>query len=308
MTKARHAILYNNDFGRNDGPPLYFYNVLLGMGLEVLHLLPQGDVRNFGKFNYWWWVDWGEDGLPVDHTWFPPKDGGKTVYVCSDAHIDKTGRNYRFNFAKKFDYVFFNQPRFVNEYKKFNPNWRKNNKYVGFLPHAAEPQAYPHTEQIKKYDVCFIGHVQDVKNYNGFSRVDMLDRLYKEFPNFYFGTRNPVSPEKNMFEDAAKRFNESRVVLNISIKDDLNMRAWEILSAGAFELTNYLPVLKKVGIIDGKHLVTYKTLDEMVKLIKYYLKHDRLREIIAKAGNQLLMEKHTYRHRVESILEIIKNG
>src|SRR3990167_8100566 len=135
IVKPRIAIYYDNRFGRNDGPPLYFFNVLLGMGFETVHLLPEGDTRNFGKFDLHFWVDWGEDGLPVDHKWFMPKDGGKTIYVCSDAHIDKAGREYRFNFAKRFDYVFFNQARFVDEYKKFNPNWQKDNKYIGFLPH-----------------------------------------------------------------------------------------------------------------------------------------------------------------------------
>lgn len=317
--KLRVAIYYDNRFGRNDGPPLYYYNVLLRMGFETFHLIPAGDTRNFGKFDLHFWVDWGEDGLPIDHNWFMPKDGGKTVYVCSDAHIDETGRNYRYTFAQKFDYVFFNQVKFVKEYLKLAKNVTSlgNDKYrigknkiqvVKFLPHAAEPDAYPHTEQVKKYDVCFIGHLQRVKNYNGINRVEMLDRLFKEFPNFYFGTRNPMDPKLNMFEDAAKHFDESKIVLNISIKDDLNMRLFEVLSSGSFELTNYLPTLKNVGIKDGKHLVTYKNLDEMVKLVKYYLKHDRQREAIAKQGHELAMSKHTYQHRVETILEVIKNG
>jgi len=313
MKKPRIAIYYDNRFGRNDGPPLYYYNVFLRMGLEALHLIPEGDTRQFGKFDYHFWVDYGEDGLPVDHEWFMPKDGGKTIYVCSDAHIDKGGREYRFNFAKKFDYVFFNQPKFVKQYLKFAgvTATLENDTYeiqkakiqvVKFLPHAAEQDAYPHTEQIKKYDVCFIGHI------NGENRIDMLDRLFKEFPNFYFGTRSPQDPAKNMFDDAAKHFNESRVVLNISIKDDLNMRLFEILSAGAFELTNYLPTLKDIGIKDGKHLVTYKSLDEMVKLIKYYLKHGKEREKIAEEGHKFFLENHTYQHRIEEIFRTIENG
>jgi spore maturation protein CgeB len=53
-------------------------------------------------------------------------------------------------------------------------------------------------------------------------------------------------------------------------------------------------------------LVTYKTLDEMVEKAKYYLEHDNEREKIAKSGYEEFISKHTYRHRIEKILEIIK--
>lgn len=300
----RIAIWYHSNFGRNDGPPLYYLNCLQKLkDVEVVHLVPEGDASMFGKFDFHFCVDYGEDGLPVNHEWELPKDGGKTIYVCSDAHIDENGRNFRFNKAKKFDYVFFNQVRFVDEYKQFNPNWEKDNVFVGFLPHAAEPEAYPFFEILKKWDVCFIGHVQTMKNFNGFSRVEALDRLFKEFPNFYFGTRNPMDPSANLFEDASKKFCQSKVVFNISIKDDLNMRLFEILSSGSFQLTNYLPTLKDIGIEDGVHLVTYKTLDEMVEKAKYYIEHNEERQKIAEAGHKFFLENHSYMHRTMSIFK-----
>ena len=294
----KHVIYYHNNFGRNDGPPLYYFNVLKSqLKVDVTHLFPEGNTSRFGKFDYHWWIDYGEDGLPVDQKWEIPKDRGKTIYVCSDAHINKEGFDYRVNKAKKFDYVIVNQLRFVDEFKKAGV------KNPIFLPHAAEPSAYPHFEIIKKYDVCFIGHIQDVKNYNGFSRIDALDRLFKEFPNFFFGTRNPIKPEVNLFEDASKKFCMSRVVFNISIKDDLNMRNQEILSSGAFQLTNWIPTLDLL-YKDRIHLVTYKTLDEMVEKARYYINHDEEREKIARAGHEQFLKANTYKHRV---LEILKH-
>jgi hypothetical protein len=298
--KRRIAIWYHTSFGRNDGPPLfYFYNLKQFEKFEVIHLSPQGDTSNFGKFDYHFWIDYGEDGLPVDHNWKIPKDGGKTIYVCSDAHYSPEAFKFRSEKAKKFDYVFVNQLRFVDEFKKAGV------KNPIFLPHAAEPKAYPKFEILKKWDVCFIGHMQDVKNYNGFSRIDMLDRAFREFPNFYFGTRTPVDPKVNLFEDASKKFCQSRIVLNISIKDDLNMRLFEILSSGAFELTNWLPTMKDIGIMDGVHLATYKTLDELVEKAHYYLEHEEEREKIAKAGHEFFLKNHTYQHRIEKIMRTV---
>lgn len=289
----KHAIWYENSFGRNDGAPLYYFNVLKNqLKLDVKHLAPHGDTSQFGKFDYHWWIDWGEDGLPWKE-WELPKDGGKTIYVASDTHL---GKDYRFKKAEKFDYVFFNQKDAVEEYNKTHEN-----KAV-WLPHAAEPQAYPNISIIKKYDVGFVGHVQEVPNYNGFSRIDALDRLFKEFPNFYYGSRHPGYPEKNLFEDAAKKFSLSKVVFNISIKDDINMRVFETLSTGSFSLTNWIPTLEDL-FKDGKHLVTYKTLDEMVEKTKYYLKHDDKREKIAREGHKEFMKKHTYKHRIEKVFD-----
>jgi len=146
-----------------------------------------------------------------------------------------------------------------------------------------------------------VGHVQDTPNYNGFTRVDALERLFRAFPNFYYGSRHGAFPEKNLFEDAAKKFSQSKIVFNISIKDDVNMRVFEALSTGSFLLTNWLPTLGDL-FEDGKHLVTYKTLDEMVEKATYYLEHEEEREKIAKAGHEEFMNKHTYKHRVETIL------
>lgn len=299
--KPRIAIYYSVAFGRNDGPPLYWFYAMKNMGLDVTHLAPQGDTSRFGKFDYHVWVDFGEDGLPIDHNWFPPKDGGKTIYVCSDAHIDDKGRDYRYNFATKFDYVFFNQKRFVDEYTLFPKKKEKQN--VMFLPHAAEPKVYQNIPTLKKYDVAFIGHIQNTKNYNGFTRIEFLDRMFKAFPNFYFGTRNPQKPEANMFEDAASKFRASKIVLNVSIKDDLNMRLFESLATGSLVLTNKLPTLNEL-FQNEKHLVTYNTLDEAVERADYYIHHEDERESIAKAGYEEFINKHTYEHRVKEALSL----
>lgn len=296
----RVAIYYSVSFGRNDGAPLYFFEALKRRGdLDVVHLDPRGDTSEFGKFDYHFWVDWGEDGLPIDHNWKIPNDGGKKIYVCSDIHIDDKGKQYRFNKARSFDYVFFNQKRAMEEY-----NGTPNNKKVIWLPHAVEPLVYHRFEIIKKYDVCFIGHVQDKINYNGFSRIDALDRLFKEFPNFYFGCRSSLKQGVNMFEDAARKFCQGRIVFNTSITDDINMRVFEVMATGSFLLTNWLPTLGDL-FKDGKHLATFKTLDEMVEKIKYYLVHEEEREKIALEGQKETLEKHTYDKRLGIIFNVI---
>lgn len=303
----RAAIYYHTNFGRNDGAPLYYtHNLKKIEGLELVHLKPEGDTSNFGKFDYHFFVDFGEDGLPVQDPMWMPNDDGKRIYVASDTHLDN---GFRMLKAKKMDYVYFNQKRAVQEYLKNNAsdnslmpkNEDGKTQHVFWHPHAGEPDAYPQYNIIKKWDVCFIGHMQEQINHNGFTRIDALDRLFKEFPNFYYGSRTPVDPKANLFEDAAKKFCQSKIVFNVSIKDDVNMRVFETLSTGSFLLTNALPTLPDI-FKDGVHLVTYNTLDEMVEKAKYYLEHDEEREAIAKAGHEEFMAHHTYMNRVTKIL------
>lgn len=301
-TTKRWAIYYHNNFGRNDGPPLYYYYLMKEkLGMDVVHLFPEGDISRHGEFDYHLWVDYGEDGLPIDRTWRIPDDGGKKIYVCSDAHIDDSGKKYRFDKANQFDYVYFNQLRALEEWSKDENSGTKDGIKASWLPHAGEPDVYKKFEKIKKYDLAFIGHMQDVKNYNDITRLEFLDAMFRAFPNFYYGTRHPAFPEKNLFEHASEMFSESKIVLNITIKDDINMRLFEAWSSGSLVLTNEIPTLKFFGE-DGKHFATYKTIEEAIEKAKYYIENDVEREKIAKTGHEHFLKSHTYEERLRHII------
>jgi len=305
MTKKTRVAIYYDNRLRNDGPPLYYYNQLKkNLDLDVVHSLPEGDTfRVNGKRDVHIWVDFGEDSFSAKAMeWMPLTDGGKSVYIASDTHLDD---GYRYRKAQGFDYVFFNQKHALDGYPKI-----EKAQYAGYLAHAAEPEAYPHFEILKKYDLCFIGHMQEYHKGNGInmSRIDVLDHMFKKFPNFYFGSRNPVWPDKNMFEDAAKKFCQSKIVFNISIGNDVNMRFFETLAAGSFLLTNKIPELEAVkdfGFVDGKHYVSYDSLDAAENLIKFYTENDEKREMIAKAGYEQALKTGTYKSRLDAILKIV---
>jgi hypothetical protein len=283
----RLAIYYDNITGRNDGNPLYVWNALKrmqeasdGKVVEVDHLAPMANVIDYGKYDTHIWVDWGEDALKSLIT-YPMIDCPRpNIYWASDTHL---GYDYRLEMAKKFDHVFVAQKRAVEEFKR-------DGVEAEWLPHAFEPLAYPKFELAsKKYEVGFIGHI------NSENRIDALDRLFKEFPNFFYGQR--------LFEEAAEKFCESKIVFNISMLDDLNMRTFEAMGTGSFLLTNWIPTIEEV-FEDGKHLVLYRSLDEMVDKAKWYLAHDSERERIALAGYEEVMAKHTIQHRVDRMLEV----
>jgi len=256
-----------------------------GETIEIDHLLPTGEINAYGKYDLNLDVDWGEDGLTSILPYTPIRPAHPILVWNSDTHL---GYDYRLKKSLDADYVFCAQKRACEEMARDgvkNPIW---------LPHAVEPLAYPKFDlATKKYDICFVGNV------NSANRLNALDALFKNIPNFYYGQRR--------FDDAARKFAESKIAFNIHMLDDLNMRDFEIMATGTMLLTNWIPTIEEV-FKDGHDLVLYRTEEEMVEKAKYYIEHDDEREKIAKAGYEKVIAEHTIIHRVEKMLDVFINS
>lgn len=309
----RIAVAFENRLGRNDGNPLFTFASLKRRQekneLEVDHIIPDpgAKLEMLGMYDAYIWVDWGEDGLTGILPYKPVYPPGKPlVYWASDTHIHDASYQYRLECARQADIVFCAQKRAVDEFKRDgiqNPIW---------LPHAVEPLAYcdsdsaefekgvfiskqiskPYEFLSKKYDVAFVGHI------NSANRIEALDRIFKEFPNFFYG--------KRLFNQAAEIYARSKIVFNISMTDDVNMRCFEVLGSKSFLLTNWLPTIEELGFEDGKTCALYRTLDEAVEKARYYIEHEDERQKIVEAGHELAMSRHTIDHRVDIMLQEIK--
>lgn len=280
--------------GRNDGGPLYHTYCLRKLfgDKNVVHVF-DGDKRDdLGHFDLHYWVDHGEDAFGWTDFVCPKPN----VYVVSDTHL---GYEYRLKKAREFDFVFCNQRKAVDDFIRDGiPADR-----CFWLPHAFDPLAYspgvfntannkwmPDAACIKKYDVSFIGNLNDE------NRVNHLDHLFKALPNFFWGTRR--------FHEAAEIFNQSRIVFNVSARKELNMRHFEALGSGSFLLTDNIPAQDNV-FTEGVHFIGYDNFDDMVDKARYYLAHDEEREKIARQGMIEAWSKHTYMHRVLAVLQTI---
>ncbi len=96
-------------------------------------------------------------------------------------------------------------------------------------------------------------------------------------------------------ERAADIYAASRVTLNVSLNGDLNLRVFEALGAGGFLLTDALS--EDAGLercfTPGRHLVTYRSPDELVELTRHYLDHPEEAMAIRRAGQAHLLEFHS---------------
>lgn len=102
-------------------------------------------------------------------------------------------------------------------------------------------------------------------------------------------------------------FKKSKINLNITLRSILSgipLRAFEIIGAGGFLLTNYQPDFDDC-FIAGEDYIFYESVDDMMDKIDYYLSHESERKTIAESGFNRIRDNHTYLHRVQEMLEII---
>lgn len=314
FSKPRVAIYYDvlpQTGFRNDGAPLFISLNLrklingdtveqlnrdgMGDGGNVVHLSPINPTSQHGKFDLNVLVDYGEDGLGIPLDWEIPHPN---VYWAFDTHVTEKGYRYRLERAKQFDHVFLCHKAQIPLFIRDGIPEEK----IHYLPVAAEPEAYSPHSIMKKYNWGFIGHL------NSEHRIDLMQRFIDEFGlgdgKGYMGWRMPQAQSWNVLNDAAKKFSMCRLIINDSLRNDLNMRTFEAMATGTCLLTQENEPLLEL-FRDGTHLLTFKTIEEAVKKARWILKDHGAREEISKTGLKEVLDKHTYHHRT---LEILKTS
>lgn len=103
-------------------------------------------------------------------------------------------------------------------------------------------------------------------------------------------------------------YNAGAVNLNThhlqSRRGGLNTRSFEIPAAGAFELTDYVPEMESL-LEPGREVAVYRSPEEAADLARFYVKAEDQRRRIAEAGYRRVLAEHTYRHRMEALLEVV---
>ena len=204
-------------------------------------------------------------------------------------------------------------------------------KYVelGVSPMLSAWAAQPHREPMPplenrdelKYDVTFVGGANEVRKWF----IRMLAKEGVRVECFGAGWKNGRVSYEEMYEI----FRQSRINLNLSnsVSSDIryvfggvrNFARWlksskrteqikarnfEIPLAGGFQLTNYVPHLERYWDI-GKEVAVYSSVDDCAKQIAYHLKHEDTRLEVAKKGYRRAAEEHTFKNRLNDVLQQI---
>lgn len=196
-----------------------------------------------------------------------------------------------------------------------NAKWLPEAIYV-----PEEGEQVLNSVQKRKYgaDVVFIGTVGGLHK----NRENILRRISEE--GFDFKIYGNVMYGNNTEPDWVKLHHTGFAVLNdmhatvvgsskVIIGIDgwperdkaYSQRLYTTLAAGGFYLTTHTKGITDEFVI-GKHLETYKDENELVTKLLMYLKDNETREKIAKTGQELVLEKHTYPYRIKTLLKDIE--
>lgn len=207
------------------------------------------------------------------------------VFYGIDTHL---AFNFHRNIIKDFDIAFVAQKECYLKLKRF---------YEGtyWLPLAADPETHRRYNVSKLFDIGYVGSL----NANVHSeRMRLLNKL---------GVEYSVLCVQNIFmEDMAKVYSLSKIGFNKSIKGDLNMRVFEVMSCGSMLITDKIENGLNDFFENKKHLVLYENEEDLMEEVRYYLENEEDREKIAIVGQKEVHRKHTYDKRVEKVMETVK--
>lgn len=109
-------------------------------------------------------------------------------------------------------------------------------------------------------------------------------------------------------EEKAKLLYGSKIVFNqmhYAEIESVNNRFFEVNGSGAFQLSDYRPILNDLLPIDPE-LVSFKSIDEGVEKVKYYLEHPEERLILTSRIYDHFTQNYTYDHLIKYILKSIE--
>jgi len=83
------------------------------------------------------------------------------------------------------------------------------------------------------------------------------------------------------------------------------MRLYEATGVGTLLITDWKANLNELFEL-GNEVLAYRSPEECSEFIQYYLEHDDERKAIAAAGLQRTLREHTYYHRMQELVEIVR--
>jgi spore maturation protein CgeB len=143
-----------------------------------------------------------------------------------------------------------------------------------------------------------------IKSLKEFCPVIYGDRHWKELlhngfklnPQLHYYTELPL------FYSACKiNFNAT----NLQMPEAVNQRVFDVPACGSFLLTDHQKAIEELFEV-GREIVTYKNIEEIPELVRFYLNNPDARKKIAMKGMERVLKEHTYKHRLGRIIEIMR--
>ncbi len=219
---------------------------------------------------------WGMEEVDVPLGWF---------VIDSHIHLE-----WHRAYAAIFDFIFVAQRDYVPSYE-----CDRERQMIKWLPLCTFPFSGKGSPPPKLYDLSFVGKLNS--KFNPERRV-FIEQIQERYP-IYVAAGEFVSI-----------FTRSKMVLNQCAGDDVNFRTFEAMACGSLLLMERCSNGLEELFHDGVHLILYEkgNVSQVIEIAEYYSRHDLERESIALAGQTEVLNKHTYTHRAQTILNDLLTG
>jgi spore maturation protein CgeB len=212
---------------------------------------------------------------------------------------------------RPFDLMLSSLPNFVERFRA--AGLRAEPFRLAFDPIVLERLKENAIAPTSPIEVSFVGSLSP--HHPG--RHAWLEKLCREVPlqNWGPGIEKLAanSPIRNAYRGSAwglgmyRVLNWSRISVNYHIELSgeyaNNMRLYETTGVGTLLLTDWKRNLHEL-FEPGVEVVTYRTPEECVEKIRYFLEHEEERARIAKAGQARTLRDHTYRSRMAELVAL----
>jgi hypothetical protein len=207
-----------------------------------------------------------------------------TACWLGDVHLG----HWREDMAQFFDVVFVPHLDYVARYREV-----VGHEQVYWLPWYVPDLVRPMSQLERIYEVGFVG-----SNVRPHRRTPRAQRLYLLGQHFRMNDRSVSVDHTGL----ARVYSQSKIVVNITINGDVNLRLFEGTACGALLLTDsHANGIEQLFDL-GHEVIVYDNDLDLLDKVNYYLAHEAERLQIAEAGQQRCLRDHTWTRRAEQLL------
>lgn len=164
-----------------------------------------------------------------------------------------------------------------------------------------------------KHEVVFFGnHYGKTFPLSGY-RQEMADAMKRTFGKQFalFGSGWSKADANLMYNEEmeAAIYRGCKIAINLShfnYKRYTSDRLYRMMQCGAFSLSHHYDGIEQDFEV-GKHLDTWKTIEELIEKTRYYLTHEKERNQIAEAGYRHVITNHSFAVRAAELQKLISD-
>jgi spore maturation protein CgeB len=261
--------------------------------------------------------------FPYHPDWLRTFDIYKVIRT-SDGPLTAYDRDFAYIHA--YDHVLYHSPAYSRDLDMRDKLLYVGARHVDFWPFAIFDAAFDpsHTEESlfarpRDIDVVFVGFpylgklpvFARLKKALG-SRLVMhgFDYRYNLYFNARYGWPGWVGPPLTPGRQYVDVYERAKIGFNVHNRGDYTVgsyRLFELPANGVMQISDGGEHLEAF-FETGREIVSYRTVDEMIDKIRYYLAHGEEREEVARNGYRRAMRDHRIAHRLREAGALITRG